>query len=252
MDLQLKGKTCLVSGASIGIGHGIARALAAEGARVAITARRVNLLEELAETIVAEGGERPVIIPGDIATDEGPGNVAAAALKAFGHVDVMVNNVGGSRPMAWDAPEELWEEGYRLNFLAARRMTTPLIHGMIENRFGRIISITGSTEARGVNAATSSKAAITAWSKGLSKDLGKYGITSNCIPPGRINSEQILNKLHPDPVAREAYAKANVPAGYFGEPEDLAVLVAFLASPRARYINGEVIHVDGGMRMFTF
>jgi len=113
-------------------------------------------------------------------------------------------------------------------------------------------NITGTSEPGGVNIASSAKAAVHAWAKGLSRVLAPDGITVNCLPPGRINSEQILNKVHPDPDERRAFIEANIPAGYFGEPEDMANLIAFLCSPLARYITGEVIHVDGGMRRFAF
>ena len=93
--------------------------------------------------------------------------------------------------------------------------------------------------------------AVHIWAKALSRVVAKDGITVNCIPPGRIHSEQVDNRLLPTPEAQAAWVEANCPAGYIGEPEDLAVLVAFLASPRARYITGQVIHVDGGARRFS-
>ena len=123
---------------------------------------------------------------------------------------------------------------------------------MREQTFGRIINITGTSEPGSVNIASSAKAAVHAWAKGLSRVLAADGITVNCLPPGRIKSEQILNKVHPDPIERQAFVEANIPVGYLGEPEDMACLIAFLASPLARYITGEVIHVDGGMRRFAF
>lgn len=88
-----------------------------------------------------------------------------------------------------------------------------------------------------------------AWAKGLSRVVAADSISINSLPPGRINSEQILNKVHPDPKEREEFAKANIPAGYFGDPEDMGYLTTFLASPLARYITGEIIHVDGGLRL---
>ena len=102
-----------------------------------------------------------------------------------------------------------------------------------------------------MNIASVAKAALHNWAKGLSRELAPDGITVNCLPPGRINSEQILERLHPTPENRRAFIDANIPVGYFGEPEDMAYLIAFLASPLARYITGEVIHVDGGMHRFA-
>jgi 3-oxoacyl-[acyl-carrier protein] reductase len=252
MDLELQDKTCLVTGASRGIGRGIAKILAAEGARVAVVARRANLLDELATEIVAAGGTRPVIVAADLTADGATERISDQVLGAFdGHLDVLVNNAGSSRPVPWNATEEQWHEGMRLNFELVRRLTNQFIPAMREQRFGRIINITGANEPPAVNIASVAKAALHNWAKGLSRELAPDGITVNCLPPGRINSEQILGRLHPTEENRRAFIAANIPIGYFGEPEDMAHLVAFLASPLARYITGEVIHVDGGMHRFA-
>jgi 3-oxoacyl-[acyl-carrier protein] reductase len=251
MDLQIAGKTCLVTGASRGIGRGCAKILAAEGCRVAIVARRVNLLAEVASEIAAAGGERPLIVAEDLTADGALERVRDRVLGELGSLDILVNNAGASRPVKWDAPEQQWTEGMALNFDVVRRLTNQFIPAMRARRWGRIINITGANEPPGVNIATVAKAAIHSWAKGLSRELAQDGITINCVPPGRINSEQILGRLHPTEENRKAFIDANIPIGFFGEPEDLAHLVAFLASPLARYITGEVIHVDGGMHRFA-
>ncbi|MEK9660633.1 MAG: SDR family oxidoreductase [Alphaproteobacteria bacterium] len=251
MDLRLGGKVCLVTGASAGIGRGIVEALSAEGAQTIAVARRKALLEEVADAVAASGAPRPFVLPGDLATEDGPGDVARAALAEFGRVDVVVNNAGRSLPTRWDSPDDFWIEALALNFHAARRLTVPLVPAMQAAGWGRIINITGGQEVGGLNAAIAGKAATHTWAKGLSRALGPDGITVNSIIPGRIKSEQILGRLHADPDERAAFIEREIPLGYFGEPEDLAVLVAFLASPRARYITGEVIRVDGGMYRFA-
>jgi 3-oxoacyl-[acyl-carrier protein] reductase len=251
MDLQLRGKTCLVTGASRGIGRGIAKVLAAEGCRIAILARRASLLDELASEIEAAGGTRPLIVAEDLTAAGAPERVRDQALAGLGSLDILVNNAGASRPVKWDAAEEQWSEGMALNFEVVRKLTNQFIPSMRARKWGRIVNITGANEPPGVNIATVAKAAVHTWAKGLSRELAQDGITVNCLPPGRINSEQILGRLHPTPENRQAFIDANIPIGFFGEPEDMAYLVAFLASPLARYITGEVIHVDGGMHRFA-
>ena len=251
MDLKLTGRACLVTGASRGIGRGIAGVLAAEDCRVAVVARRAHLLEELADEIAAAGRTRPLVVAEDLTTDGAPQRIRERVLAAFGALDVLVNNAGSSRPVPWNATEDQWHEGMRLNFELVRRVTNEFIPTMRAQRFGRIINITGATEPPGVNNASVANAALHNWAKGLSRELAADGITINCLPPGRINSEQILERLHPTPENRRAFIDANIPIGYFGEPEDMAYLVAFLASPLARYITGEVLHVDGGMHRFA-
>ena len=250
MELDLRDKACLVTGASVGIGAGVARVLAKEGARLALTARRQKLLKELADTIAASGAPLPAVIIGDVTTAGGVREVAAAAEKALGHVDVLVNSAGGSRTLTLESGDAGWDEAFNLNFTSLRRLTEYLVPGMISRGWGRIINITGQMEPRTLNGAVAAKAAVHLWAKGLSCDVAPRGVTVNCVAPGRINSEQILQRLHPTPEARRAFIAQNIPIGYFGDPEDIGNLVAFLASSRARYITGDVIEVDGGMHAF--
>ena len=147
--------------------------------------------------------------------------------------------------------EEEWAEGMLLNFTAARRLTHAFVPMMRDQKYGRIINLTGLDEPTGMNAAVPPNGAVQIWAKALSREVGRDGVTVNSIPPGRIHSEQIDERILPGAEAQQAWADEHCPAGYVGEPEDLAVLVVFLSSPRARYINGQVIHVDGGMRRFS-
>jgi 3-oxoacyl-[acyl-carrier protein] reductase len=251
MDLQLSGKTALVTGASRGIGRAIALGLAREGVKVAVAARRVNLLEELAREIVSARGPEPPIIEADLYREGSAEKLAQDAAKALGRIDILVNAAGGSRPYPFEATKEQWAEGILVNFIRLRELSHAVIPGMMAKRWGRVINITGSSEPRSLNAANSAKAAVHAWAKGLSREMAKHGITINSIQPGRIMSEQIV-RFHPTEEDRRKFAQDNIPMGRFGEPEELANLAVFLASPRAGYITGTVTPVDGGMSRFAF
>jgi 3-oxoacyl-[acyl-carrier protein] reductase len=251
MDLQLQGRTALVTGASVGIGRGIALALAAEGVRLALTARRLDRLREVAAAIVAAGGAEPVLFEQDMLAHDASSHIAQQALQGLGQVDILVNNAGGSRSFKdLHVSEDAWNEAITLNFHRPRQLGDALIDQMIERRWGRIINITGKSEPDHVNGAFCAKAGLHSWAKGLSRMVGPQGITVNCIPPGRIHSEQIFRNYTPE--YRQWQCENEIPMGRYGEPEDLANLVCFLASPKASYITGAVIPVDGGLRRYQF
>ena len=246
MELGISGKTALVTGASAGIGRAIAKALAAEGVTLAVLARRRQLLETLQDEI----GAKLVIIECDFMKEDAPAKIAEAALAGLGSVEILINNAGGSRAFQLNASEEQWNEALTLNFTRQRQLTHKLLEQMMARKWGRVVNITGKSEPEGINGAFCAKAAMHSWSKGLSREIGKYGITVNCIPPGRIISEQILRNYTPE--HRKWQSEHEIPVGEYGQPEDLANLAVFLASPRARYITGAVIPVDGGLRKYQF
>lgn len=253
MDLDLKGRIAIVTGASSnGIGRGVAHQLAQEGAEVVIVSRRRPLLLELSNEIQKKTGHTPMVIAADLTKKGAAAKIRDRVLKAFGRIDILVNSAGGSRPIPMSAPDETWDEAIALNFTAVRRLTHSVLKPMITRKWGRIINITGTSEPPMLNAAHSAKAAVHAWAKGLSLEVGRAGVTINSVAPGKILSEQIRNRIHPGEAKRRAFARKHIPVGFFGEPEDMANLVVFLASPRSRYITGEVIHVDGGLRRHAF
>jgi 3-oxoacyl-[acyl-carrier protein] reductase len=250
MDLKLAGRAALVTGASTGIGRGIAKALAAEGVKLAVVARRRNLLETLADEIGAAGSARPVVIECDMMREDAPATITGTAVKELGGIDILINNAGGSRHFKLHTDEAQWQEAMTLNFTRQRQIADLLIDGMIARNWGRIVNITGKSEPDGINGAFCAKAAMHSWSKGLSREVGKHGITVNSIPPGRIHSEQILRNYTPE--YRKWQSENEIPVGRYGEPEEIAALVCFLASPLAGYITGTVIPVDGGLRRYQF
>ena len=246
MDLGIAGKTALVTGASAGIGRAIAKSLAAEGVKLAVVARRRPLLETLQDEI----GAKLVIIECDFMKEAAAKTIADAALAGLGSIDILINNAGGSRKFDLKTSEDQWNEALTLNFTRQRQLTHRLLDQMMAKKWGRIVSLTGKSEPEGINGAFCAKAAMHSWSKGLSREVGKHGITVNCIPPGRIISEQILRNYTPE--YRQWQSEHEIPVGEYGQPEDIANLVCFLASPLARYITGAVIPVDGGLRRYQF
>lgn len=253
MDLELSGRAALVTGASSqGIGRAIAMALATEGVRVCVAARRRSLLDERAAEIVAAGGKKPHVVAIDIMDEDGPRKLAQEAMDGLGRIDILANCAGGGGgKFAVDTPEETWLREITLNYTRVRQLSLAVVPGMMEHKWGRIINITGKSEPpRGLYGATAPKAALHGFSKGLSNEVGKHGITVNCLAPGKIMSEQIRRKH--DAQDRNKFAASEIPVGRFGTPEELARLAVFLASPHAGFITGTVIPVDGGLRRYAF
>lgn len=253
MDLRLMGSVAVVTGASAGIGRAITLALVAEGVHVVGVARRKDALDALDAEIGSLGGGELIPVVGDITAAETPRAVHEQVAARFGTLDIIVNNAGDSRPVEIGDADEIWDKSMLLNFDAARRMTEALLPLMVPQRAGRIINITATSEPSDtLNAGTPPKAALHMWAKALSRVVGADGVTVNSVGPGRILSEQMVTRLYPTQESRDAFARQHIPLGRFGEATELADLVVFLASPRAAYITGQVIHVDGGMSRFAY
>ena len=252
MDLGLRGKVCLVTGVSSGIGRATAVMLTAEGARVVGTARSETALVAVADELRAAGGADPVLLTADFAQDSAADRLADAVLARTGRVDVLVNNAGGSRPMTTPDDSAVWAEGFRVNFEAPRRLTERLVPPMLDRGWGRVVNVTGAIVAKSFNAAGPAKAALESWSKMAAGTFAGRGVTVNCVSPGRLNSVQILQRLHPTEEARQAFIAQNIPAGRFGDAQDAAAVIAFLASEGASYVTGVTIPVDGGALRFAF
>ena len=236
MDLQLQGKTGLVTGASVGLGREIARELASEGVQLMITARREHLLRELSDEVEAAGGPRPIILGRDLMEDGAPEWVADAALSELGSVDLLINNAGAGGHLGILSEEWKWEAMMKLNFTVHRQITARIMPSMIEHSFGRVI-VTGA----GGNPA---KAALQRFIINLAWEVSLHGVTANCVKPGKIMSEQVEYQYSSE--LRDQLASSDIAVGRFGGPEDVAHMVSYLCSPLAGYITGAVMPVDGG------
>lgn len=255
MDLNLKGKKALVTGASAGIGFAVAQILAREGAQLAVAATGADRLQPLLDAIAAEGLPAPAVCTADLTDPVGPASLARQALDALGEVDILINNAGASRPMQGISEEEaekVWEDSMALNFTSSRKLAQALLPGMRQRGWGRVVNISGALVYWNVNAATPAKAALTSWSKGLAAEVAKDGVTVNCVAPGRIKTRQIMERLHPTEESRDAFISSMIPSCRFGEPEEIANVIVFLASPIAGYVTGVTVPVDGGMHRYAF
>ena len=259
MDLGLSGRVAMVTGGSQGIGREIALLLAAEGADIAICARRAERLEKVADEITALGG-KVLAVPADVATAEGPAAVVAATVDAFGRVDVLVNNAGKghSKPMS-DLEDDDWLDSFELNLMSAVRFARCCVPQMQERSWGRIINISsrvGREPDPYFAPYAASKAALINFSKNLANDYSADGVLTNCVVPGLIRGEGTDDAARRSAEAtgmsvEEVYAatlrKRPIPAGRIGEPADVAGLVAFLASEQASWITGACFTIDGGI-----
>ena len=251
MDWGLSGKTAVVTGASQGIGRTTAKLLAMEGVTVIGVARRQKLVEELAAEVASDCGGKIIALSADFSVDGEPERVAKEAERILGHIDILINAAGGSRPVPFDASKDQWLEGMTLNFFRIRELTHAIVPGMEKRGWGRIVTFTGTSEPRMLNAAFTAKAAVHVWAKALSRDVAPRGVTVNCLQPGRIRTEQI-QKRYPTLESELEYARQEIPVGRFGSTEEIAAVALFLSSPLSSYVTGTVIPVDGGSSRFAF
>lgn len=244
---DLTGMTALVTGASGGIGSAVATALAAQGARVALSGTREDALAAVAAGL---GGD-PVILPCNLSDGAAVDGLVPRAVEALGQLDILVNNAGVTRDnLAMRMKDEEWDQVIAVNLTAAFRLIRAASKPMMKARFGRIISITsvvGATGNPGQANYAASKGGLTAMSKALGQELASRNITVNCVAPGFIVSP--MTDALPD--AQKEALTGRIPIGRLGEGADIGAAVAYLASREAAYVTGQTLHVNGGMAMLS-
>ncbi len=247
MDLGLTGRTALVCGASSGLGLASAEALAEEGANVVLFARRGPQLEEHAARL---GG---VAVPGDVRDDADLERAVSTGVEQFGGLDVLVWNGGGPPPGSAQAADDVsLESAYRLLLRPAVTLVLLCLPHIERSPAGRIIAITSlAAQEPTTHLALSNtfRPGLTGWLKTLSREVGPKGITVNCVAPGRIATPR-LDELYPGGPSEEQLGE--IALRRWGEPRELGDVVCFLASDRARYVTGQTVVVDGGLKRFLF
>jgi 3-oxoacyl-[acyl-carrier protein] reductase len=242
---DLTGKTALVTGATGGIGAGIARAFHAQGATVAVSGRRRELLDQL----VGELGSRAHALPCNLADKDAVEKLVPQAEEAMGQVDILVNNAGITRDNIFiRLRDEEWDEVIAVDLTAGFRLSRAAARGMMRRRSGRIIGITsvvGVTGNAGQGNYAAAKAGMIGMSKALAQEVAARGVTVNCIAPGFIETDmtRALTDKQRDMIL------SRVPAGRLGTAQDVAAIAVYLASDEAAYVTGQTLHVNGGMAM---
>ena len=242
---DLSGKTVLVTGATGGIGGPIARALHAQGATVAISGTRREVLDALA----AELGSRVHVLPCDLANKDSVEALVPKAEEAMTKLDILVANAGITKDnLLVQLRDEEWEQVLNINLTATFRLTRAAVKGMMRRRFGRVIGITsvvGVTGNAGQSNYTAAKAGMIGMMKSVAGEYAKRNVTANCVAPGFIASP-MTEKLNDK--QREAIL-SRVPANRLGTGADVASAVVYLASDEAGYVTGQTLHINGGMAM---
>lgn len=251
---SLKGMNALVTGASGGIGSSICRALASQGARLAISGSNASKLrafrDELNDQFNHDAGAHVEITCnlGDTTQVE---ELIPATVDTLGGIDILVNNAGITRDnLAMRMKDEEWDDVIRINLEAAFRLMRASARPMMKNRFGRIITITsvvGATGNPGQMNYAAAKAGLVGMTKSFAQEVASRGITANCVAPGFIRTA--MTDVLPD--AQKEALNARIPMGRMGEGEDIGAAVAYLASKEAGYVTGQTLHVNGGMAMMS-
>ncbi|MGR8948948.1 MAG: SDR family NAD(P)-dependent oxidoreductase [Gammaproteobacteria bacterium] len=252
MDLGLQDRVAIVTGSSYGIGRAIAELLVEEGAKVALCARNIDALEETASAL----GSNAIAIQADMTSPSDIRNMFDKTLNAFGKLDILVNNAGGTHlSQLLDLPDEDWQQNIDVNLFSVIRCTRLAIPHMQKQKWGRVInlsSIFGKQPGGGMIDYNATKAAVISLTKTLADELAGDNVLVNAVCPGPVhtplwdNAAQMIDPNDPQGMM-DSFAAANIPIGRFGRAEEIASLVAFLASERSSFITGAAYDIDGGM-----
>jgi 3-oxoacyl-[acyl-carrier protein] reductase len=257
MDLGIKGRVALIGGSSRGLGFAVARELAAEGCAVVLCARDGDAVEHARKELVNEFGSDVLGVAADLSQQDDVERVVRAALDRFGRIDILVTNTGGppAGPFEDHAPD-VWEQTVAQNLYSVLNLARAVLPGMKGRQWGRIINITSIAVKQPVDGlilSNSVRAAVTGFARTLANEVAPFNVTVNNVMPGYTRTERLVQLAGHNAKQRgtdvdEAYAQweREIPMARLGEPDELAALVAFLASARASYITGTSIPVDGG------